>query len=230
MSPKPPAPRAALVYLHGFASGPSSSKAQVLKQRFAALGVPMALPDLNEGEGGFERLTVTRMIAATRAAMARARAESGLPADGPVALLGSSLGGYTSALVAAREPSVVAAVLLAPAFCFPERLEKRIRDEDPGVLDRGFFETFHYARNQNCRIATDIVTDGRQYEAWPEVRCPALIIHGKRDDVVPVDLSREFSKSRQNVKLLELDDDHQLTSSVERIWTEARAFLSPWLA
>jgi uncharacterized protein len=44
-----------LLYLHGFASGPSSKKAQILKRRFLERDVELTLPDLTPGEEGGER-------------------------------------------------------------------------------------------------------------------------------------------------------------------------------
>ena len=35
----------------------------------------------------------------------------------------------------------------------------------------------------------------------------------------------EFSRSRPNVTLALLDDDHQLTASLPRIWNDVQAFL-----
>ena len=49
-----------LIYLHGFASGPMSSKAQFFRRRFAELGIEMQIPDLNQG--AFERLTISGQL------------------------------------------------------------------------------------------------------------------------------------------------------------------------
>ncbi|MFQ3568468.1 MAG: YqiA/YcfP family alpha/beta fold hydrolase, partial [Aggregatilineales bacterium] len=57
-----------IVYLHGFASSPGSQKAQTIQGRFAALGVPVSIPDLNVPS--FERLTLTAMIDETARAIA----------------------------------------------------------------------------------------------------------------------------------------------------------------
>ncbi len=38
-----------LIYLHGFASGPMSKKAQFFRRRFEEIGVEMQIPDLSEG-------------------------------------------------------------------------------------------------------------------------------------------------------------------------------------
>ena len=48
------------VYLHGFASGPSSKKASVFKNKFKEIGVSLNTPDL-EG-GNFENMTLTSQV------------------------------------------------------------------------------------------------------------------------------------------------------------------------
>jgi pimeloyl-ACP methyl ester carboxylesterase len=48
----------------------------------------------------------------------------------------------------------------------------------------------------------------------PRVVAPTTIIHGTRDDVVPLSVSREFA-TRQQVKLIEVDDDHRLAESLD---------------
>jgi predicted esterase YcpF (UPF0227 family) len=69
------------LYLHGFASGPQSKKAQDIQQRLSQLQISMSIPDLNTG--GFSDLTITRQIQQIAA---------NLPPDSqPVTLIGSSL-------------------------------------------------------------------------------------------------------------------------------------------
>lgn len=207
------------LYLHGFASGPGSSKARVFRERFAALGIDLPVPDLNlaAGPGGrfdFEGLTITRMLDAVRAAR-------------PRVLIGSSLGGYVSALYAAREPGVERIVLMAPAFDFGRRLAARIAAEDRegAVLRQGWFPVFHFGLGREARCGVGLVEDAQRYEAFPDARCPALVVHGLRDDSVPVALSREFAAGRASARLIELDDDHQLVASTEFIVREAQSLL-----
>ena len=45
------------IYLHGFASGPDSSKAQAFKKRFEKLNIALHVPDLQEND--FENLTLS---------------------------------------------------------------------------------------------------------------------------------------------------------------------------
>src|SRR6266568_1693719 len=56
-------PRAVILYLHGFASGPGSTKGRALEARFTALGVPFQRADLTPGADGFERSTPLTMLA-----------------------------------------------------------------------------------------------------------------------------------------------------------------------
>ncbi|MBW8713318.1 MAG: esterase, partial [Acidobacteria bacterium] len=53
-----------VLYLHGFASSPESSKATFLSRKFAERGISMIVPDLNAPD--FSTLTVTRMLQPVR--------------------------------------------------------------------------------------------------------------------------------------------------------------------
>jgi len=48
------------VYLHGFASGPSSQKASAFKKKFKEIGISIYIPDL-EG-GNFENMTLSSQL------------------------------------------------------------------------------------------------------------------------------------------------------------------------
>src|SRR5437667_10675443 len=92
-----------LAYLHGFASGPTSTKAQFFRAGLAALGVTLEIPDLAPD---FTHMTVSGQLAAV----------DGILARGPAVLLGSSLGGYLAALAAARNPDPARGLVpVAPA-------------------------------------------------------------------------------------------------------------------
>lgn len=222
-------PAAGFVYLHGFASSPSSQKARIFRERFAARQVRLEVPDLNQGEGGFMGLTITRMLRSAAAAGERARRAAGLERDAPVVYIGSSLGGYVAALLAARAP-VAALVLLAPAFDFTGRFASHRPFEDlEAAAIRGYFEVYHYGLGAPARIGYELVDDGLRYEPFPAVSAPALVLHGRRDESVPCELSEKFCEGCENARLVVLDDDHQLLATIEPIWRETEAFLAPWL-
>jgi hypothetical protein len=98
-----------ILYLHGFASSAASSKARFFAEHLRTAGAPIDIPDLAAGD--FEHLTIGGQLRVIERAAA----------GDPVALMGSSLGGYLAALYAARHPEVTRVVLLAPAFGFARR-------------------------------------------------------------------------------------------------------------
>ena len=56
---------------------------------------------------------------------------------------------------------------------------------------------------------------------------PVTIIHSVNDDIVPIKSSRDYLKrSGNNVKLIEVEDNHVLENSIELIITEANKLLN----
>jgi uncharacterized protein len=208
-----------ILYLHGFASSPQSSKAQFFSRKFAEAGISFTAPQLDQGD--FEKLTITGML--------QVIAES-LPGDSqrnPIVLMGSSLGGYMAALYASRHPEKVERlVLLAPAFQFPRRWRERFSQEDweRWKLD-GSLPFFHYASKTEQRLGFSFVEDVAKYEDEPSFPQPALILHGTLDNVVPPAVSRQFVASHPNARLVEFLSGHELTDVLDPMWRETAAFL-----
>src|SRR5262245_46854524 len=97
-------------YLHGFASSAKSTKAGYFAEKLAPHGITLRTPDFNEPD--FATLTMTRMLDQLAADIAS-------HANGPVTLIGSSLGGSLAILAADRlGDGVDRLVLLAPAVMF----------------------------------------------------------------------------------------------------------------
>ena len=54
---------------------------------------------------------------------------------------------------------------------------------------------------------------------------PTIIIHATADDVVPVEVSRELAARDDNVKLIEVDDVHDLSGSLDVLLGAVYAFV-----
>jgi hypothetical protein len=52
-----------------------------------------------------------------------------------------------------------------------------------------------------------------------------LILQGRRDLVVDPAMVERFAAGRTHARLVLLDDDHQLTASLDRVWREMVDFL-----
>jgi len=204
-----------IVYLHGFASSPSSTKSQFFCRRFGELGVPFEIPWLDRGN--FQTLTVTGQMEVIEAAIR----------DENVILMGSSLGGYLAALYAARHKNnVEKLVLLAPAFQFPSHWRERFSAAEFDHWKRtGARDFYHYGYKADQPLGYRFVEDSVQYEDEPDFAQPALILHGARDEVVPVGVSQQFAAGHPNVTLKVVASDHALTDVLEILWAETAAFL-----
>jgi pimeloyl-ACP methyl ester carboxylesterase len=202
------------LYLHGFASGPSSGKAQYFSARFAERGIDLEIPNLVEGD--FENLTISGQLAVIERI---ARGE-------PVVLMGSSMGGYLAALYASNHPEVRKLILMAPAFYFPQRWPEELGPEKARQWrESGRLEVYHYAENRRAYVGWGLIEDGLKYDPVPHFTQPALIFHGTDDNVVPPAYSEEYASHHPDVSLRLLKSDHQLTDVTQVMWEETAAFL-----
>lgn len=210
-----------ILYLHGFASGPQSKKGVEFDGYFTARGHDVQR--LNLRVPSFEHLRLSAMIETVQAAI-----------DGPVVLIGSSLGGLTAARVAERERGpaprscIRGCVLLAPAFQLVKRWKQQLgAAEWDAWRARGTREVDDYTTGKKSSVDFGFVEDVEFVDVgYPDVQVPTLVMHGLRDDVVPVDRARTFATGKANVRLVELDDGHELVASLPRLLAETEAFLA----
>ena len=210
--------------MHGFASGPGSRKGVALAEHFAARGVDMVR--LDGRVPSFERWRLSAMIDVIRGAIG--------DASDRAVVFGSSLGGLAAARAAELDARISALVLLAPAFRIADRWPARIGDEAFRAWETsGWTEVHDHTTGRPARMHFDFIRDAREVEArsggWPDVRVPTLIVHGVRDDVVDPALSRTWASGKRHVRLVEVDDEHELATSIPLIIAQAEEFLAGFL-
>ena len=94
--------------------------------------------------------------------------------------------------------------------------------ETPGVyMPRGFPHERHSTQRVQSPFGT--LAHCAVQEA---IAPPTLIIYGLRDDVVPIEVSRNYVEKHPQAKLIELDSDHGLNDLKERIWQETKDFFN----
>lgn len=217
-----------IFYLHGFASSPSSTKAKFFERHLAEHGVTLHCPDLNAPD--FETLTITRMMSQVQQAILA------LP-PAPTVLIGSSLGGRLAIEIASRwakrcaggdagliaQHAIDRVVLLAPAFDFPQGID------DEGAArwkESGRMEVYHHGEQRARHVHYGFYEDAARYDPFASyLDFPILIFQGRRDESVDPLSVEAFARSRPNVTLRMLDDDHQMLGSLDLIWRETAAFL-----
>jgi pimeloyl-ACP methyl ester carboxylesterase len=203
-----------LLYLHGFASAPTSRKARFFADHLLAAGRILEIPDLTGGN--FETLTIGGQLAVVESLL---QGES-------ATLIGSSMGGYLAALYASRHAEVERVILLAPAFGFAQHWTATF---GTAALERwresGFLPVFHYGEQRMRQLRYGIVEESCRWEAEPAFDQPAHIFHGTQDTVVPFGISERYVALHPHVVLTRVDSDHELGSALEQIWAECRAEL-----
>lgn len=207
-----------VVYLHGFASSSKSSKAAFFAAKLTQHGISVEAPDLNEPD--FSTLTVTRMLIQAGEAIRRG--------PEPIALIGSSLGGFVAVQAALQHPTrVTQVVLLAPALDFGGNRMRELGGvglENWKATNR--LDVFHYGYGRVIPVHYELYEDARPYDSFnARITQPVQVFQGRRDDAVDPRTVEEWCRARPNVELHLLDDDHQLLGSLEFIWDEMKRFL-----
>ena len=175
-----------ILFLPGYASDMDGTKAVALDDFAAERGLPMLRFDYSgtgSSEGAFEDGTLERWT--DEAALALDRLT-----EGPVVLVGSSMGGWIALHLALRRPERVAALVgiaAAPDFTewgFPDHLKLRLaagetlRREFPDggvqVTTSGFWTSGQAMRLLDSEIPID---------------CPVRLIHGDSDEDVPLEIA-----------------------------------------
>ncbi|NJN20091.1 MAG: alpha/beta fold hydrolase [Leptolyngbya sp. RL_3_1] len=211
----------AYCYLHGFASSPASRKAQHLLGAFQGQGRALTILDLNQGD--FAHLTLSRQI---QQGMNWIESQP----DPEVVVIGSSFGGLTAAWLAEQpevQERIQKLVLLAPAFQFLAQWLPRLGDE---ALTRwqaeGEFPIFHYGQGRMVPLRYGFITDAQTYdESQLRAEIPTLILHGRQDEVIDIQASRDYAALRPWVALVALEDDHSLLATQDQIWQVIQTWL-----
>ena len=205
-----------VVWLGGFMSDMTGTKAQALADWALANGRAFLRFDyLGHGQssGDFRAGTITRWRADALAAIAALT-------EGPLVLVGSSMGGWISCLVAAEIPDRLhAMVLIAPAADFTEALMKPgLPPEAHAAIARdGEWIRPSLYEPTGHPITRGLLEDGARWTSLGgpvPIDCPVRILQGREDPDVPWTHALELAntiRSDDVVFTLIKDGDHRLS-------------------
>jgi pimeloyl-ACP methyl ester carboxylesterase len=193
-----------LVFLPGYASDMEGAKALALDGFAERRGLAMLRMDYSgtgSSEGSFEEGTPAAWLAEALAAIDELT-------EGPLVLIGSSMGGWVALHLALLRPDRVKALVgiaAAPDFTewgFSDAQKKTLSEHgrleepnpygpEPQVFTRAFWQSGQELRLLNRQIAVD---------------CPVRLIHGEADAEVPVEVATRLMRQLRSsdVQLLVL--------------------------
>jgi pimeloyl-ACP methyl ester carboxylesterase len=193
-----------LVFLPGYASDMEGAKALALDGLAEQRGLAMLRMDYSgtgSSEGSFEEGTLAAWLSEALAAIHQLT-------NGPLVLVGSSMGGWIALHLALLRPDRVKALLgiaAAPDFTewgFSDAQKKTLSEcgrleepnpygPEPQVFTRAFWQSGQELRLLNRQIAVD---------------CPVRLIHGEADAEVPVEVATRLMRQLRSsdVQLLVL--------------------------
>jgi pimeloyl-ACP methyl ester carboxylesterase len=207
---------AGILFLPGFRSDMTGIKATFLDDVCAARGLGYTRFDYSghgASSGRFEECTIGRWAEDAIAIIDRAT-------EGPLILVGSSMGGWIMLLAAlARADRVAGLVGLAPAPDFTEALIwNQLTDQDRDrLLQNGRLERPSEYSEEPTVITRGLIEEGRRHlllTAPIGIRCPVRLLHGMADPDVPYRLSLELAEriAGEDVRVtLIKNGDHRLS-------------------
>ncbi len=210
------------IFLHGLLSDAEGDKSMALwnqAQKHERSWVRFDMRAHGRSDGTMDEFTISRALEDARLIM-------NLFPGRPIVLVGSSMGGWVAAELAAERPARIGgAVLIAPAFSFMMQLFHSLNPEQRQLwLSQGSWTFESDGLDYGFTLSYDAVIDSKQYDLLAqtvEFQCPVRILHGRLDDVVPTAQSAEFLSRMTPGANVELDvlpnADHRLSGHVERI-------------
>ncbi|CAM9362077.1 unnamed protein product [Ectocarpus fasciculatus] len=206
--------RFAYAYCHGFLSGPASIKGQALRKSLLGVDVELSLLNLNGGDDP-GAITCSGAVEAVRAFHLEQKCaldDQGLK----LRLVGSSLGGFIVARYAEMYPEEVDRIfMLCPSFGLGTRALKFASEAEMAEWERTGTRVFSLSTGGEASVPWTFVQEARLQPDYPAYACPAAIVHGLQDEVVPVAVTKSLVEERGDLGECTfatfVEDDHALT-------------------
>ncbi len=212
----------AILICHGMLSNKDSNKHKQFSEKLAERGFLVLRFDFSfvgESEGTLGEMTFTGEVEDLQSAVAYIRTRT----DGPLGLIGSSMGSAIAALYAAQDPQVKAMVLMASLARPGEydlQTEKIYREQ--GFIDTPLGD-----------IGLQLLDDAKKQnvlEAITKSKASVLLIHGQEDELIPPKEAMDLFQAAGGEKSIYIlgGADHRF--SEERHVNECASLIANWFS
>lgn len=203
-----------MVFLPGFRSDMTGNKAQYLAAQCHKRGQSCLLLDYSghgASGGKFEDGSIGQWIQDALTIIDHAT-------QGPLVVVGSSMGGWIALHVALERPDRVVGMLgIAAAPDFTRDIKRRLSPEYRADLERQGFFSVPSEYGDELIITQHLLDDGEDQsllDKAPDLRIPLILVQGKLDPDVPWQRAEEiraaFKDAQVEIVYIE-DGDHRLS-------------------
>jgi len=189
-----------VLFLGGFKSDMRGTKATYLQNLCQSRGQTVTCFDYfghGISSGNFTQGTIGRWLSDTLAIIDEVT-------EGPLVLIGSSMGGWLMTLAALARPERIHGLIgIASAPDFTEELiwASLTESQRLSFVSQGIIQAPSQYENQGFPITLQLVEEGRSHLILPRelpIQCPVHLIHGDSDKDVPPELSLRLAKNIQS--------------------------------
>ena len=190
-----------VLFAHGLWSAPGGSKPTYMKE---VLGWDVVCPDMRRNGWSVSSQALT----------VRQELESSESFD---ILIGSSFGALAIANAIEGYEGDSRLALLAPAFGVYDTLASQIGDQAMEMWREDGVRSFIPPDwEEEVLLPWSFMEDALAC-GWPVLQHRTVILHGRGDDVVPVENSYKASRDSEATDLVEVDDGHRLAESLDML-------------
>jgi pimeloyl-ACP methyl ester carboxylesterase len=190
-----------VLFAHGLWSAPGGSKPAYMKE---VLGWDVFCPDMRRNGWSISAQTLT----------IRQELES---SDAFDVLIGSSFGALAIANAVEEYEGDFRLILLAPAFGVYDTLASQIGDSSMEIWREDGIRSFAPPDwEEEVLLPWSFMEDALSC-GWPVLQHRTAILHGRGDEVVPVENSYRASRISETTDLMEVDDGHRLAESLDML-------------
>lgn len=204
-----------IIFIHGFTSNKNTTNFVKLVKILSQHKIPSFRFDLfghGESGGKIEEITVSEAVDDVLSAIKSAK-KLGF---NNIGLVGSSFGGLASIVASSLFKEVKFLVLKSPVV---NLLEKEILTKSEKEINdwkQKGFRYYYTSEGRKLKINFSFFEDAGRYDGYQiakKINIPILIVHGDKDQTVPVSQSIKFSKITPNSQLVLIKNaDHRYTN------------------
>ncbi len=202
-----------IVFIHGYMSDKSGTKAKFIREKCKKIKQNFLSFDLTghgDSEGEIKNCSMEEWLQDSQEVIKHYVKK-------PQIIIGSSLGGWLTFLLAIKEPKLVKSIIaIAPALDFTQMLKKEISKakkqgelylftETDGTINKIYHKLIFNSDNL-------LILDKKEIA---NVTCPCFIMHGEHDLVVPISSSlKTLEKIGSKKAILQIikNGDHRLST------------------